>query len=103
MKARKGKTKAAVGFFKRLLKDQEIRLFYEEERARSTIAIGVRAARAQAKLTQTQLAKKIGSTQSVIARLESGTDSRVPSLSLLARIAAACNGTLQLGFIFSRA
>lgn len=90
-------------YFQRLLRDQEVRILYEEERARSTIAAAVREARRRARLTQTALAKRIGSTQSVIARLESGTDSRTPSLPLLAQIAAACHGRLELGFRFQAA
>jgi transcriptional regulator with XRE-family HTH domain len=46
------------------------------------------------------LARKIGSTQSVIARLESGNDKRTATLPLLAHIAAACKGRLELGFRF---
>lgn len=103
MKAKKATLKAADTFFEGLLKDPEIRLHYEEERARTTLAAAVRAARARAKLTQAQLAKRIGTSQSVIARLEGGSDRRMPSLSLLARIAAACHGELELGFKFKKA
>ena len=92
--------KSADLFFDGLLKDPEIKLFYEEEHAKTKIAAVVKAARTRAKLTQAQLAKKIGTTQSVIARLESGTDYRTPSLSLLARIAAASHGALDLVFQF---
>ncbi|MEK7766367.1 MAG: helix-turn-helix transcriptional regulator [bacterium] len=90
-------------FFRKLLKDPEVRFHYEQERARTDIAMAVREARRRAKLTQASLARKIGSTQSVIARLESGTDSRTPSLPLLAHIAAACHGRLELGFRFKHA
>lgn len=101
--SKKRNTKSADAFFAHMLKDPEIKLLYEEERARTAIATIVHAARSRARLTQAQLAKKIGTTQSAIARLESGTDKRVPSLSLLARIAAACNGALRLGFTFKAA
>ena len=90
-------------FFRGLLKGPEVRILYEKERAKSRIAMAVRAARKRARLTQAALAKRIGSTQSVIARLESGTDSRTPSLPLLAQIAAACRGRLELGFRFRSA
>ncbi|MGH7793612.1 MAG: helix-turn-helix domain-containing protein [Candidatus Binatia bacterium] len=49
----------------------------------------VRDARSKEGLTQAQLAEKARSSQVVIARLESGTDGRVPSLDLLERIASA--------------
>lgn len=103
MKKRKTSVQSVDSFFERLLKNTEIKVHYEEERAKSLIAMAVKAARARAKLTQTQLARKIGTTQSVIARLEGGGDSRIPSLSLLARIATACHGELEFGFRFKRA
>ncbi len=103
MKSKKRSIKSADAFFKGLLKDPEIRLYYEAERAKSTLAVAVKAARKRARLTQAQLAKKIGTTQSVIARLESSGDPRIPSLSLLASIAAACHGKLELGFTFKKA
>ena len=49
-------------------------------------------------LTQQELAKKAGTTQSVIARLESGKDPRMPSLGLLLRIAAASGEKLNISF-----
>lgn len=103
MKSKKVAIKSADSFFERLLKEPEIRLHYEEERAKTAIAMAVKTARKRARLTQAQLARKIGTTQSVIARLEGGGDRRVPSLSLLARIATACHGELELGFKFKKA
>jgi ribosome-binding protein aMBF1 (putative translation factor) len=88
---------------KKLLKNPQVRFYYEQERAKSEIAMAVRAARQRTHLTQVQLAEKVGTTQSVIARLESGTDQRNPSLPFLARIAAACNGSLEIGFKFKHA
>ena len=101
MKTGKLNYKLAKPFFDKMLRDPEIKLHYEQEKAKTHIAYTVRAARTRAGLTQAQLAKKIGTTQSVIARLESGTDKRTPSLELLARIASACNAELQLGFRFT--
>lgn len=95
--------RSADPFFRRLLKNPQTKILYSEERAKSEIAMAVRAARLRSRLTQAALAKRIGSTQAVIARLESGTDSRTPSVPLLAHIAAACNGTLELGFRFKHA
>ena len=103
MKSKKRAIKSADAFFEQMLKDPEIKLHYEEERAKSAIAMAVKAARTRAKLTQAQLAKKIGTTQSVIARLEGADDQREPSLSLLARIATACHGKLEFGFSFKPA
>jgi predicted transcriptional regulator len=49
-------------------------------------------------LTQKELAIRAHTSQSVIARLESGTDSRMPSLDLLTRLAQATNARLQIMF-----
>ena len=89
-------------FMEKLLKDPEIRMYFEEEHAKSEIAMAVRDARIHAGLTQVELAKKAETTQAVISRIESGTDSRIPSLALLARIAAACKARLLFGFEFEK-
>jgi transcriptional regulator with XRE-family HTH domain len=52
-------------------------------------------ARKQAGLTQKQLADLVGTTQSVIARLEDA-DYEGHSLSMLARIAAALNQKVEI-------
>jgi ribosome-binding protein aMBF1 (putative translation factor) len=90
-------------FFEEMMKDPEVRFHYQEERAKTDIAMAVRTARLKAHLTQAGLAKKIGTAQSVIARLESGEDDRTPTLPLLARIASTCGGKLELGFRFKHA
>jgi len=102
MKSKKRSYKSADHFFEDMLKDPEIKLYYEEERSKTSIGMAVKAARVRAHLTQAQLAKKIGTTQSVIARLEGAGDRREPSLSLLARIAAACHGKFEFGFKFKQ-
>jgi ribosome-binding protein aMBF1 (putative translation factor) len=88
---------------KKLLKNPQVRFYYEQERAKSEIALAIRAARLHTNMTQTKLAEKIGTTQSVIARLESGADKRNPTLPFLARIATACGGNLEIGFRFKGA
>ena len=82
----------------RELKDPEFSFYFHRERAISEIARLVRDARLKAGLTQAQLAKKAQSSQVVIARLESGTDARVPSLDLLERIANALKAKLLVRF-----
>ena len=59
------------------------------------LALLVREMREEAGLTQTELAGKTGTTQSVIARLEDA-EYRGHSLSMLERIAAACGVNLKL-------
>jgi ribosome-binding protein aMBF1 (putative translation factor) len=100
MKVNQKRVKPAELFFKKMLKNQEIRIKYEEEKIKSEIAMAVRKARMNAHLTQSVLAQRVGTTQSVIARLESGTDKRVPSIPLLARIGDVCKAHLELAFRF---
>jgi ribosome-binding protein aMBF1 (putative translation factor) len=59
------------------------------------LALLVREMREDAGLTQTELAKKVGTTQSVIARLE-GAEYTGHSLTMLERIAAVCGIALKL-------
>jgi ribosome-binding protein aMBF1 (putative translation factor) len=59
------------------------------------LALLVREMREDAGLTQAGLAKKVGTTQSVIARLEDAEYSG-HSLTMLERIAAACGVALKL-------
>lgn len=103
MKINEKYVKSGDRFFKDLLKNKEIRVKYEEEKINSEIAIAVRNIRIKAKYSQTELAKKIGTSQSVIARLESGNDTRTPSLSLLARIGEVCKAHLELAYRFKHA
>lgn len=91
----------AKAFVQKLLKDPKVRVYFEEECSRTTIAMAIMDARIHAGLTQMELAKLIDTTQAVISRIESGTDSRVPSLTLLARIAGACKAKLMFGFEFN--
>lgn len=69
-----------------------------EERLHSTIAQQVYDLRKEAGLTQTQLAKKVGTTGSVISRLEDA-DYEGHSLSMLRRIAASLNKRIEITFV----
>jgi DNA-binding XRE family transcriptional regulator len=80
------------------LNDPEFKQAYDRELLINKIAKMTVELRHSTNLTQTELAKKIGSSQAAIARLESGTDSRIPSLDLLARIACASHAKLNLEF-----
>lgn len=59
------------------------------------LAMLVREMRGAAGLTQAELARRAGTTQSVIARLEDA-EYRGHSLSMLERIASACSVNLRL-------
>jgi len=69
----------------------------EAEFNRLQVARRVRALREKRRLTQAGLAEKVGTTQSAIARLESGRV--LPNLDLLARIAAALGLRVDVRFV----
>lgn len=68
--------------------DEELLAILEEETLNARIAMMIYQARQEARLTQKQLAEKIGTKQPVIARLERA-DYEGHSLSMLAKIATA--------------
>lgn len=70
----------------------------EEERANAEIARQIYDLREKAGLTQAKLAKLVGTTPSVISRLEDA-DYEGHSLSMLRRIAAALNQRVEIRFI----
>lgn len=78
--------------------DPEFEGHFERELLINKIANTIYACRNKAELTQSELAERSGTSQPVIARLESGNDSRVPSLDLLSRIAQATGKKLSLSF-----
>ena len=69
-----------------------------QERAKSQAAQAIYDARQTAGLTQTQLARLAGTTQSVISRLEDG-DYDKHSLAMLERIAAALGRRVEIRFV----
>jgi len=70
----------------------------EEARANDNVARKITALRTQAGLTQRQLAKLVGTTASVICRLENA-DYEGHSLAMLNRIAAALNQRVEIRFV----
>lgn len=71
----------------RLLTDPETRAEYDAQRPEFAIARELIGARVRAGLTQEQVALRMHTTQSTIARLESGR--ALPSMRTLARYAEA--------------
>jgi ribosome-binding protein aMBF1 (putative translation factor) len=69
---------------------------YEELATEFELARAVIQARANAGLTQEELAKRIKTTQSVVARLESGRTK--PSTQTLRRLAAATGTRVKITF-----
>jgi ribosome-binding protein aMBF1 (putative translation factor) len=70
----------------------------EHERANLDIARKIYELRTRAKLSQAELAKKVGTTQSVISRLEDA-DYDGHSLAMLRRIASALEKRLEIRFV----
>jgi ribosome-binding protein aMBF1 (putative translation factor) len=107
MKKKKENSKAgfydASAYVKKLLKDPEIRFYYEKGKAKEQLAQAVHEARMKAHLSQAQLARKAGTTQSVIARLEGTADPSIPTLPMLQRIARACGGVFRCAIEFKKA
>jgi transcriptional regulator with XRE-family HTH domain len=68
----------------------------EQERTNSEVARTISELREQAGISQKELAERIGTTQSVISRLED-SDYDGHSLSMLGRIAKALNQQVQVG------
>src|SRR5215510_7956181 len=70
----------------------------EEARANDNVARKLTSLRLQAGLTQRQLAKMVGTTASVICRLEDA-DYEGHSLAMLNRIATALNRRVEIHFV----
>ena len=78
------------------MKDPKYRAEYDKLGGEFDLAQALIAARTEADLTQAQLARKMKTTQSVIARWESG---RIhPSTKTLARLAKATGTRLHINF-----
>lgn len=82
--------------FKREMENPEFRSAYEVLEPEFQIARQVIRARIARKLTQTQLAKRIGTKQPVISRLE-GMDS-IPTINLLKKVAESLGKKLIIRF-----
>ncbi len=76
------------------MKDPEFRREYEKLEPEFQIARQIIGARIKRKMSQRQLADKIGTGQAVISRLE-GMNAK-PSISLLARVAQALGTKIQI-------
>jgi ribosome-binding protein aMBF1 (putative translation factor) len=82
---------------RRVQSNPRLRVRIDAAVTRVTIGVMVKRARTVAGLTQSQLATRAGTTQPVIARIESGR-AFITSLDLLDRIARAFGGRLSVEF-----
>jgi transcriptional regulator with XRE-family HTH domain len=83
------------------LEETEYREEYERLAPEFELARALIAARGGAGLTQAQLAERMGTTQSAIARLESGRTQ--PTTATLQRLARATGTRLKIAFEPARA
>lgn len=81
----------------KLMKDSEFKAEYEKNKPYSIIALELVRIRSEAGLTQSQLAKKMGTTQSVISAIES-LDIADIKLSTLYKVAEALNMKVEIKF-----
>ncbi len=79
-----------------LLKDPDVRREYDALEEEFALAAAVAKARARSGLSQAELARRMKTTQSTIARLESGRGR--PSTRTLARFAQATGHRLKISF-----
>lgn len=81
-------------FKKELLKDTRVKESYSELGPEFEIISLLIKKRMQGRLTQRELAKRVGTKQSAISRLESGTYN--PTISFLYRVADALDARIKV-------
>ena len=77
-----------------MLKNKEIKKAYDDLGPEFALIEMLIRKRLEQKLTQAQLAKKIGTKQSAISRLEQGSYN--PSVNFLRKVSVALNAELQI-------
>jgi DNA-binding XRE family transcriptional regulator len=80
-----------------LLSDPEVRAEYDAMEQEFALANELISARARAGMSQADVAARMGTTQSTVARLESGRS--LPSLRTLSRYAAAIGARAEVRLI----
>jgi len=80
------------------LKDPEVRKEYDALKAEFKLAEDIIRARAKAKMTQAELARRIGTKSSAISRLESPNYGKA-SISMLKKVAQALGCELQIRLV----
>jgi DNA-binding XRE family transcriptional regulator len=93
------KSSALQFTYKRYIEDDPKRIAsFEDEVANAELATKIYDLRTRAGLSQRELAKLVGTTASVICRLENA-DYAGHSLSMLRRIATALNNRIEIRFV----
>ena len=80
-------------FKRRMLKNPAIKKEYDALEEEFSLSNELVTARAKAKLTQAQVARRMGTSQSAVARIESG---RTPSLTTLRKYARAVGRKVEI-------
>lgn len=88
-------------FKTRALSRPSVRKAYDALEEEFSLLDEMLKARAASGLTQAEVAKRAGTTQSVIARLESGAGSHSPSVATLRRYAKALGYRLEIKLVKS--
>lgn len=86
-------------FKRRALARPEIRREYDKLKEEFELLDEILKARAEAGLTQAELAERIGTTQSAVARMETAIGKHSPSIATLKRYASALGYRLQLRLV----
>ena len=81
------------------LANAEVKAEYEKLADEFSLLDEFLKARAAQGLTQAQVAEKIGTTQSAVARMESGSGKHSPSLATLAKYAEALGCKLEVRLV----
>lgn len=90
---------ALKDFKRRALARPEVRREYEKLKEEFELLDEILKARAEAGLTQAELARRIGTTQSAVARMETAIGKHSPSIATLKRYASALGYRLQLRLV----
>lgn len=78
--------------------DKEFARHFQYQEFLNNVSQKIYDLRKKAGLTQSQLAELINTKQPVIARLESGDDTKMPSLNTLYRVAEAVGAHININF-----
>ncbi len=89
-------------FKKRALSNPQVKKAYEAAASDFAFLDEVLRARAEAGLTQSEVAERIGTTQSAIARLESAEPKHSPSIATLQKYAKALGYTVEVRLVKER-
>ncbi len=84
------------GYLNKKLADKELSVAYDEASMHLKVAKLLEELRQREGLTQSQLALKAGVSQPMIARLENGDPSRIPTLSTINKVFRALGYEIDL-------